>query len=668
MLICSITGMAAEMLSSKSSVCRLKDVEKEKKELVKSLGKQYKAKVTAEHWIDGNDYFILHRDGRFARADMDGNLIVYTDQHGSKASFFYACEYRDNGPGNQYYLLRRFLSENCIIWNVGTLDDRIPCNLNVSKVENVNGRTYIYHNCILNKKLNVPSYYLYTADGSLVNTVPGYDFKFVDGDGKGRQIIDDSKIPFVFNWPHMQGLAYARISDKPVKYAIFCPGKGRVKEADYAVGRICMTLHSPDGQPISVSRDVRTNRHYDNKGALVGNDTVMSIFFPKPVDVMRIDSDDILAQGVSNIQLVSNSSVFYYTIKEDAGTPDEKRYVGLVDMADTTRNVPALFADVAWNREHNACLVQSSIFEPFEPYSSEKTYAKNMPSEQEREIINYSGRKYVLAKTENVADSIANLEADDVAIVRAAYISTLGSVLEWMDNHIIRTDRHLETRFWSYVPETRLGNIGGHIVSWFADAYPRYKAYCVALSAYYDDPELNANLRNMLADAEVHEEEALDAYADFNDWRNKKNAEVREQNRKYRERRERMERALEKAKRIDEFQSALATAQAIVREGEARQATKSHVSAGKVSEIGTGSSGATSSPGADNSDRKAFLKGQIIEWKNKLKKAEASLEKEIASGSDDDWQKQRVVESKRKTVDECLEMIRGFEAELNSLK
>lgn len=57
----------------------------------------------------------------------------------------------------------------------------------------------------------------------------------------------------------------------------------------------------------------------------------------------------------------------------------------------------------------------------------------------------------------------------------------------------------------------------------------------------------------------------------------------------------------------------------------------------------------------------------IIEWKAKLKKAEKSYQECISSGEDTP-EKRRVVESKQKTVDECLEMIRTYEAELNSLK
>lgn len=78
-------------------------------------------------------------------------------------------------------------------------------------------------------------------------------------------------------------------------------------------------------------------------------------------------------------------------------------------------------------------------------------------------------------------------------------------------------------------------------------------------------------------------------------------------------------------------------------------------------------SGGSSASGADNSDRKAFLKGQIADWRNKLKKAEQSYEQAMSSG-DDSWQKKRVLESKQHTIDECANMIRQYESELNSLK
>ena len=86
---------------------------------------------------------------------------------------------------------------------------------------------------------------------------------------------------------------------------------------------------------------------------------------------------------------------------------------------------------------------------------------------------------------------------------------------------------------------------------------------------------------------------------------------------------------------------------------------------GSMSTVSSSDKSATMT--TDNSSRKVFLRGQILDWKNKLKKAEDSLEKEISSG-EDTREKKRVVESKRKTVNECLEMIRQYEAELNSLK
>lgn len=93
-----------------------------------------------------------------------------------------------------------------------------------------------------------------------------------------------------------------------------------------------------------------------------------------------------------------------------------------------------------------------------------------------------------------------------------------------------------------------------------------------------------------------------------------------------------------------------------------------------VSGTGYDSSGSSTAVSAssteekpDNTNRKIFLKNQIIDWKHKLKKAEASLEAEIASG-EDTREKKRVVESKRNIVNDCLQMIRQYEAELNSLK
>lgn len=79
------------------------------------------------------------------------------------------------------------------------------------------------------------------------------------------------------------------------------------------------------------------------------------------------------------------------------------------------------------------------------------------------------------------------------------------------------------------------------------------------------------------------------------------------------------------------------------------------------------STGGGSSSATDNSNRKIFLKEQIADWRNKLRKAEKSYEQAMGSG-DDSWQKKKVLESKQRTIDECANMIRQYESELNSLK
>lgn len=100
------------------------------------------------------------------------------------------------------------------------------------------------------------------------------------------------------------------------------------------------------------------------------------------------------------------------------------------------------------------------------------------------------------------------------------------------------------------------------------------------------------------------------------------------------------------------------------KEAQKRAAAKAARAAAKGK--GSAAVAATAPSGGDTSDRKAFLKEQIIDWKHKLQKAEDSYQQAVGSGGDN-WEKQRVIESKRNTVNECLEMIRQYEAELNSL-
>lgn len=105
--------------------------------------------------------------------------------------------------------------------------------------------------------------------------------------------------------------------------------------------------------------------------------------------------------------------------------------------------------------------------------------------------------------------------------------------------------------------------------------------------------------------------------------------------------------------------------QALTSSGRKSSSTTSYSTSGASATSAGG--GSTSSTSTDNSSRKAFLKGQIADWRNKLKKAERSYEQAMSSG-DDTWEKKRVLESKQKTIDECANMIRQYESELNSLK
>ena len=74
-----------------------------------------------------------------------------------------------------------------------------------------------------------------------------------------------------------------------------------------------------------------------------------------------------------------------------------------------------------------------------------------------------------------------------------------------------------------------------------------------------------------------------------------------------------------------------------------------------------------SSTKPDNAGRKGFLRSEIATWENKLEKAKQSYNQAMGSGEDTP-QKKRVLESKQKKIDTCLEMIRQYKAELNSLK
>lgn len=652
----------AYTLSSKSAVAHLEDLEKENKDIMKSLGKEYKAKVSVEQWNDGKNYFILHRNMEFARADMNGNIISYLGPDGNKETFFYDCQYvsNENSP-ESYYMVLRKLGNGKQIWSAVLKDGHIPCNLPLTKVSNIEGKRYFAHDTSDPRN----KYVIYDYAGTLLTSTPCNDFTFISGDGKGKILTDDKKQSITFNWPDMPFHITGKTAGQPLPYTVYGPGKGQTRNCQNVIWRLCTGTPADGKSSAKDSRYVRVLRHYDNKGALISKDTVMVVNFTKPVDVMRTDNGDVLAHNVREIRLINNSGSFYYV---QYNLSDWRRYVGLVNMADTAKNVPPVFADVAWIGGDKGALVQKSIYEPFSQYTPGTICTPFIPSEEEKNIRKGS-RAYVNTSKEKITDSIAGLNPEEIKTVQADLIWCLAKDIDMLETNIHLAEADVSPLAGGH-GHTIFSQKNGQCISAFARILPRFKVYADVLSKNAADSDLTSNLQEMIASAENFEKQAFDCASAYYDRRNMKDAEIAEKKRIEAAKKERFRKALEASKKNHEFTDQIKEAQAIVREGEQRIAAKK--AARKAAESGyssqSTSTSSAASTGEDKSGRKAFLKGQIIEWKNKLKKAEQSLESELASGSNDDWHKQQVVESKRNTVNECLQMIRQYEEELNSLK
>lgn len=104
--------------------------------------------------------------------------------------------------------------------------------------------------------------------------------------------------------------------------------------------------------------------------------------------------------------------------------------------------------------------------------------------------------------------------------------------------------------------------------------------------------------------------------------------------------------------------------------GRTNNATRQSSTVGTTaSTASSGVSTTASSSGEDNTNRKIFLKNQITDWKNKLKKAEAARNQALEHyNKEKTGQAKRLLDSKENTVNECLNMISQYESELKSLK
>lgn len=615
------TVYASDFLSSRSALERCPDIEKANKDLIKKLKKEHDASsVTVERWIDGKIYFIIKRkDGTWARAEMDGSLIWFTDQFGQKWAFLKKCEMNRHSTGDENY--RVCLPQGpvwSIVWNNGRLYNTFD---KASLCFKLNG--CVYYKFDRHQQPN--TYDIFRIDGKKINTSPAKFFKNVRGGQQytlsvGRLNID---------MPCPSGSDYLCFMETDAT------GKGNRKwqlwldenrhytfEGLILPGNLVRVGNVPNN---SFMTTIRTRHHISCEGYPLQIDTVIVTRLEYSVPLYRLSDNILLADSINCVLTVKGTSIITYGIEDSDG---HMSHVGMTDLSNPSLILPPVFDDI-YTAPNGTILVRTDCSNPFATYDPNVEYT-------------FSSRT-----TYNDTPGLISRIADDFG---------------QQDNLALMINRDI---LYPCHPKR--------------DGRLRWKADKISLNlniydimGFYDrnikkDGTMDAviNLYKRLINGYASIDSAYYVYLERKEARD---LAFSEKIRLKRERKERLQKAYERCRQLDEFKSQISKAQAIVREGEKRIVSKNAVaSQGKASDTSVSKEAMGTTSGTNsNTDRKAFLRSQIADWKNKLKKAENSYRQAVSSG-EDTWEKERVIESKRKTVDECLEMIRQYEAELNSL-
>lgn len=326
---------------------------------------------------------------------------------------------------------------------------------------------------------------------------------------------------------------------------------------------------------------------------------------------------------------------------------------GVLKLDDPSFQIPCVFASIMQNKDK--WLVQKSSIDPFSEYNPHASYAGSFRDEGEKlynqkkwqEVIEYYATKGM--------DKPWSLFFTGMAIYQKAYHE--GYIYKYgFQSRIEKNEINPFTH--KYYNDCALIPYEQNIVL-FGQA-------AEILQAYMEVGEDSTYLKT----AKYKIPECLSLKKDMEDERAKFNRCVQKYN---------QHNTAQKAAMEAEQQRKAAMWGAII--GSVSNSLQHALSGGKSRNVstptrtsgsyksGTKTQTSSSSGGEDNTDRKIFLKNQITDWKNKLKKAEASLNQAKESYSkNQSWETKRLVESKENTVNECLDMIRQYESELNSLK
>lgn len=379
-----------------------------------------------------------------------------------------------------------------------------------------------------------------------------------------------------------------------------------------------------------------------------------------------------LLTNCQSVDFSEPDQMVYYKKRND----DRRILMGAMSLADTTLQLPPMFANVqrAVNAEGNGVwLVARKAFAPLEVYDPDADYTPVYRNKIEED---YNNRFYF-----NVTSALSfpkePLSYEDLLLGLSAYTIEITDLMPDVEKVVAQYRTGVEPEGMNDENSSNRRNIR-------------------LLELKYPISELDEYCRRVVAEAPQEDKAtaqrvASEAQATYNKANHLVKEDLENARRDYDE--------LMAQRRIDKAKADALAAQraqeAAMREAQLRaerqqaialaflnglsnimQSTMSSPSrsSGRGAAVSSGRTAAAmpsassgNSGKVDNSSRKAFLKSQIIEWKNKAKKAEASYEQAL-SGGDDSWQKKNVIDSKRRSVDEALEMVRQYEAELNSLK
>lgn len=653
---CSLS-VSAYNNSSRSTVEHCKKLEKLNEGKIKELEKQYNAKVSIERWEDGNTYYIINRNGKFARADMDGCLISYKEYGSSeKFSFFKAFQVQKLKTGDYYYLALFDFSPKpyvCLSNGVWIYTPYTPGGFRV-----VGDRKYLTYYSGSGKSA---MFFYYDMDGRLINKSPIKGCGFYGMQDTAMIVTDQNRIPIKFIYPKTDVVLNYDSSIRSPKTKTFghiVSDKLGDVDVKWAIGNLYASYFN------GVKTSETTLRHHFNPdGKVLGTDTVLTVEFPEPINLIQADNGDTLIRNADKISLLHNSDIIYYnSYDSDSFIPR----TGMISTRNRGNNVPPRFNDIYV--DGNKTMVKMSASDHFTQYDREQNYEKSFSDSLEI-MLEKGFYKDVLLKLERVvADGKRSLSGRERQILNAAYSESVGQDLADQYHLICRlrhNSKNLHSDGYTIAPNDSTLNCS---ISDNVLFYAPLMAHLDNRNGGSDSLLLALTANDIIIDSEYilykqRESERLEQ-------QRIQSEEAAKRREIERQKRERLRKALEASRKNREFVAEIKKYQNIVNSAQKKSAGGSGKQSKAIGKPGSSTvTNATSAGGSstDNSGRKAFLRGQIADWKNKLKKAEDSYRQALSSG-DDSWEKKCVIDSKRNTVDECLNMIREFESELNSLK